>query len=405
MRDFFGGFFNKAVSGHSGAGVEEIYPLALKCNHFTKIDIQSTYRKILTDVIERTHGVPEKMEKHLWDNCVVNEAADGLITLLVKAMYNKGQLFLVYVKSADVMRVATPNEQTQIKEDYRSKGASDVGCFIAFSNFEITDILKIFSELEYYVLAGFHKNVNLSKAVQIKMDQMRASVAFSDADVAIQQAKEIAVSLRAGRDVLLDSKDSIDTAKTDMSPIDSAVTFLNTKRSFYLGLPVSYVSGVQTGGIGSTGEGDNRAIERGLKYFYESIVKPVLLALFGLKTEYRSSDFREISSALETLTTFETISDSSLSRESKDKIIAMMFGLDPKEEQNAKAKESALRGSDTSLNGAQVTAMSQFLAQLATGQLAPDTAIQALMVSFNLTRDDAEAIVDPMSNFKPRANT
>lgn len=402
VSQWMGGFFNKAVSGHSGAGVDEIYKLKLHCDGFIKIDIQSTYRKILTDVIERTHGIPKNIDKHLWDNCVANEAPDGLITMLVEAMYSKRDLYIVYVM--DVVRYATPEEQKQIESDFETKGSSTLGCYVSFKNFEITDVLKIFSELEYYVLKGLHKNVNLSKALQIKVDQMRASVSLADSGVAKAQAREIALALAAGQDVLMDSKDMIDTSKPDMSPIEKATAFLNQKRSFYLGLPASYISGEQTGGIGSTGEGDNRAVERGLKYFYKSIIGPVLYALFGLDTEYRTSDFREISSALETLQAFEMVSDNAISRESKDMIIARMFNLDPVVEKEAKEREALLRGSDASLNGAQVTAMSQFLAQLATGQLAPDTAIQALMVSFNLTREDAEAIVEPMTKFKPRVN-
>lgn len=136
-----------------------------------------------------------------------------------------------------------------------------------------------------------------------------------------------------------------------------------------------------------------------------AIIHPVILALFEVDTEFKSQDFRQMNSALEALKTFELVSDQILSQASKRDILARMFDVDPEEEEQNLEEEAAARGSDTSLNGAQVTAMSQFLAQLATGQLAPDTAIQALMVSFNLSREDAEAIVEPMNGFKPKVVT
>jgi len=404
---YWGGFFNqnKAVSGATGASVEEIYPLALRCPDFVRSDILATYRKILTDCVERTHGLPDKLQQHLWDNCSVGEAPDGLITLLTKAMYDRNEIYIYFNSGTNVMRKATPQEAEQIKREYETTGKSGLGAYLSFKNFEVNDMLKIYSELEYGILRGLHKSVNVSRAVQIKIDQMRKSVALADAGLAVAQAQEIADGLRSGNDVLMDSADKIETTTPDVSPIEKAISFTEGKRAYYLGLPMSYISGTQTGGIGSTGEGDNRAVERGLKAFFYSILRPAILAIFGITVEFKSSDFRELDTALETAKTFELVSDTTLSRKAKSTILARVFNIDSVQEEKDKAAESAARGSDTSLNGAQVSAMSDFLAQLATGALAPDTAIQALMVSFSLSREDAEAIVEPMTNFRPRVVT
>lgn len=398
--NFLSLFKGKDVAGNSE--LPDIFPLSVDSVAFIKSDIEATYTKILTDTLERTHGIPKEVTPLLWDNCVANETQYGLVSLLVNAMVNQRDLCIVYKKALKVIRVATREEEVKIKKDYTDTGVSTEGVFISFRNYHRTNMLKIYSALEYCILTSLHKTVNISKAVQIKISDLRSSVSLADASVPEAQARALALALKNGMDVFLDVKDQITTSTPDVSPTEKAIGFLDAKRAFYLGLPLAYISGLQTGGIGASGEADTQAIERGLKQYFFTIIHPVLLALFEADTEFKSQDFKQMNSALEALRTFELVSDNVLSNASKKDIIARMFDIDPEEEQENLEDEAKERGSDTSLNGAQVTAMSAFLAQLATGQLAPDTAIQALMVSFNLSREDAEAIVEPMTNFKPR---
>lgn len=335
---FFQGFFkfSKTVTGQ---GVEEIFPLALQKESFIQSDLTATYTKILTDVLERTHGIKDKYVPLLWDNCVVSEAPDGLITLLVRAMIAKQELFLVYVTSVNVLRAATADEKEQIRKDYEKLGKSNAGVFLNFKNYKRTDMLKFFSEMEYCILSSLHKTMNLSKSVQIKMSKLRGSVSLTDAGVAVEQAKGLALALRSGQDVFLDADDDITTATPDVSPTENSITFVNSKRAYYLDLPMSYVSGIQTPGIGSTGEADERAVTRGLKQYFFSIIQPTLKALFNIDTEFKSSDFREIGNAMETIKTFDLVSEDYISKESKRAIIARMFDLDPDEELKRIEKE------------------------------------------------------------------
>lgn len=316
----------------------DIYPLALQSDIFCKADIIATYTKILTDTLERTHGIPKKVVPLLWDNCVQSEGTDGLITLLVTAMVNKTELFLVFAKAVDILRVATEQEKAQIRADYKKSGESKIGVYISFKNYRRTDMLQIYSALEYCILTSLHKTVNISKAVQIKISELRKSTSLADAGVGIAQAKSLAEALRRGSDVLLDAEDTITTATPNIDPTEKAIAFLDAKRAFVLDLPISYVSGLQTPGIGSTGEADMRAIERGLKQYFFSIVHPVLLALFAVDTEFKSQDFRQITSALESLKTFDLVSDEMMSKQAKHEIIARLFNLD--EDEEAKALEA-----------------------------------------------------------------
>lgn len=130
-----------------------------------------------------------------------------------------------------------------------------------------------------------------------------------------------------GGAVLLDSKDIIETAKPDLTATQEAVTYTVKKLSFYLGLPDSYIIGEQTTGLGSSGENDMRAVERGLKAYYFSIIKPVLEALFGGTYSYKSQDTRQIAGSMDVLKTFALIDEEFISRENKTKIVNKLLDL------------------------------------------------------------------------------
>lgn len=330
------------------AELPQIFPLMVMEKDFIRMDIVSTYTKILTDCIERVHGLKKEYDSALWDNCVQTDANEGLITLLANAMADQKDLFIVYKPSVKVLRKATSQEEETIRKDYKEKGESPVGVFISFKKYRRTEMLLVYSGFEYCVLGSLNKTLNISKAVQIKINDLRASVSLADSEVAKAQGKAIADALSKGKDVMLDVKDEIATASPDTSSTEKAIGFLDAKKSFILSLPISYVSGLQTPGIGSTGEADMRAVERGLKQYFVSIIRPVLFSLFKNETEFKSQDFRQMTTALEVLKTFDLVSDENMSRDAKQEIVARVFELDQAQEeknlkQDAKDREKELK--------------------------------------------------------------
>lgn len=305
----------------------EIFPFPLKSDDFVKIDVTNIFATILTDVLERTSGIPKEKEKLLWDNCVKNESSDGLVTLLAKAMADMSDLFLKYDPAIDLIRKATAEEERQIKLDYERQNKSNVGIYISFKNYKRSQMIKIYSALEYCTVSSLHKKMNLSNSLQLKVSDLRASVSLIDSGKAAAQAQAIAAGLIAGRAVLLDVKDAIETATADMASTNSAIDFIAKKMSFYLGLPASYITGLANKTMGDTGEGDAKAVERGLKRYFFSIISPVCNAIFNVNTSFKSEDFYGINTALETLKTFELISEEYISKENKTKVVNKLFGF------------------------------------------------------------------------------
>lgn len=323
LSELFG--WNKPAAGADE--LPDIFPMPVAQSDFVRTDIVSIYGKILTDVLERTHGLNEDQIGICWDSCVKSSSSDGLITRFARGMSEKQDMFLVYEKAVGVVRPATQVEMAQIKTDYETQGESSVGVFISFKNFSRSDMVKFYLSLEFLTVGSLHKSMNLSKAVQIKIADLRASVSLVDQDGAKSQAQAIAKSLGAGKDVLLDAKDTIETSIPNLSAVKESISFLVKKLSFYLGLPESYLVGEQTAGIGSTGENDLRAVERGLKSYYFSILKPAFESLFGVKTSYKSQDFRQIASSSEILKTFALVDDSLVSAENKRRIVNRLLDL------------------------------------------------------------------------------
>lgn len=319
----------------------EIYPIPISLSNFVDIDVQNIYTRILTDVVERTDGVTSDQQNIIWDNCVANESQDGLITLLAKAMLNKSDLFLVYEKALKVIRRATPQERSQIEADYKKSGESKLGVYITFRNFQKTDMIKFYSALEHCSVGGLYKSMNLSKAIQLKISDLRGSVSLSDSSKASAQALTISKGLGLGKDVLLDAKDILETAKPDLTATNSSMEFIAGKQSFYLGLPISWITGETTSGLSDSGKADSKAVDRGLKPYYFSIIKPVFDALFGVKTSYKSDDFDMINTANETLKTFELTENIFISEDNKRKIINKLFGLPVNEKGDAPKKIEA----------------------------------------------------------------
>lgn len=305
----------------------DTFPFPIKESAFIATDIRTIYTRILTDVLRRTQGIKPEYEKLLWDNCVYSEEGKGLISLIADAMAEKKDLFIVYRKDLDLVRLATTQEQAQIKEDYKKSGKSKVGIYLTFTDFTATDMMKVYSALEFCTIRSLYKSMNLASAIQFKMSDMRASVNSIDAKAIIDQAQAIAKGMGAGKDALMDAKDIVETAQPNVDASKNAIEFIAQKRSFYLGLPASYITGLAPKGLGDSGEGEAKAVERGLLSYYYIIIKPVVETLFGITTTFKTEDFYAITTALSALKDFEVTSTELISTENKLKIINRLFDL------------------------------------------------------------------------------
>ncbi len=111
------GFKSEETSANNA--LANLFPFPIRTADFISVDLENLYSRILTDVLERTEGIPAKMQPLLWDNCLASESAEGLVTRLSKGMVDKREIFLVYNKATNVVTVATADQEEQIKDAYR----------------------------------------------------------------------------------------------------------------------------------------------------------------------------------------------------------------------------------------------------------------------------------------------
>lgn len=388
--------------------LRDIFPIPILQQDFVTIDVQNIYSRILTDVLERTHGIPEEAKNLLWDNCLASDKQDGLLTMVAKAMVNKKELYLVYRKDLKLIRAATPTEETQIQNDYKERGESKVGVYVTFKNYIKSDIVKFYSTLEYCAVGGLWKQANLSKAILIKISDLRASVSLADASKAMSQAKNMADGLADGKDISMDAKDIVESLSPDLTATNSTLDLISKKHSFYLGLPASYFSGEgESSTLSDTGKADSKAVERGLKPYYFSIAKPLIEGIFGVKTTFKSDDAEGLVAALNALEIMDRTSNEFLSLDNKTLVVNRAFGLEEsqKGEQADTGGGGAGGGTDiqaTALNGAQVAALVQVATAIQLGQIGQDAARSIISLAFpNVSDQQLASIVKKVAGVKP----
>lgn len=327
------GFFTWNFGSSNSEKLPPIFPMSVLQQDFVSIDCETIYKRILTDALERTDGLTEDQKVLLWDNCLGSENQDGLVSLLAKAMVDKKDLYIAYFATLKVIRKANSVEEALIKAGYKEKGDpvtlpdGGVGVYVTFKNFRQSDMIRLYSALEYCGVNSFWKSMNLSKALQIKINELRSSTGLNDKADVQKQALEIAKALSEGLDIYIDAKDVLELLNPDLTATNSAMELIEKKRSFYLGLPASYLQGDSSKGLNDSGKGDQKKVEQGLRGYYFSIIKPVIKGVFDKDTTFKSEDFDQIMASMEVMKTFAVTDDELVSQDNKRGILNKMLGL------------------------------------------------------------------------------
>ena len=246
------------------------------------------YRRILTDCLNRANGLSEEQKMLFWDSCLTSDVKQGLITILSFAMYNKSTVYIVY--KVGVIRTATKEEEAQIDSDPTGKS----GIKVDFTNFYKTDLLNIYIALLYNIIATCNTGLNLSKALKVGISKLRETVSNENKEPVIAQIKAINEALKAGKSVALDKEDTVSAVGFDFTSTEKGMEIFTNLIANLLGFPQSYLSGIISGGLNNTGENDTIAVERGLLFYFNSILKPTTDKLLGTNIKFKSDNWRKL---------------------------------------------------------------------------------------------------------------
>jgi hypothetical protein len=307
-KEFFGSIFRNRVSEETEITLGSPYCMTISKDEFCKIKIFNLYKKILHRVYSRTEGTKDENKiASLFDSKERSDAQSGLISLLAMSMVEQKEIAIVY--KYNIARIATEEEKKLIENEYKENitivKMNKNGVLVNFKSYCLTDIMEAYMSMLYDILSSMNTQVGLAKALQIKISNLRATVSKDGKDEPINQAKDINASLKAGRSVLMDEKDKVETLTINSESTQAAFQFVCSLIASELGVSLSFVTGELTTGMSATGEADQNADEYGFQDFFNSIFKPVCDRLYDWNLTFISDDWRYFSSMIGSLIAVE----------------------------------------------------------------------------------------------------
>ena len=286
-----GGLFKK---DNRGVYTDLIAPFCveMKAADFVDFKVITLYAKILRRCYAKSSGLSDEQAANLWDSVDLGDAQHGIINKVSLAMAKKKELILF--KDGGIVREAEQAEADQIKKDYEERGRSDKGVYLNFKKYAMTDVLRLYMAFIFEIIRGAWVNVNLTKALQLKIADARKTIAASDAADPMQVASNVVNALKDGKSVFLDAGDEVKTTDLQTQAIKDALSLVYGLLAGELGVSTSFICGELTSGMAVTGEADINANEDGIKDFFNSVFKPIMDKLFGVSLKFKSDNWRRI---------------------------------------------------------------------------------------------------------------
>ena len=315
-----GGLFKK---DNRGVYTDLIAPFCveMKAADFVDFKVITLYAKILRRCYAKSSGLSDEQAANLWDSVDLGDAQHGIINKVSFAMAKKKELILF--KDGGIVREAEQTEADQIKKDYEERGRSDKGVYLNFKKYAMTDVLRLYIAFIFEIIRGAWVNVNLTKALQLKIADARKTIAASDAADPMQVASNVVSALKDGKSVFLDAGDEVKTTDLQTQAIKDAISLVYGLLAGELGVSTSFICGELTSGMAVTGEADVNANEDGIKDFFNSVFKPIMDKLFGVSLKFKSDNWRRIKEFAQIIPFVET--SEYIDEEKKRELLERLF--------------------------------------------------------------------------------
>ena len=315
-----GGLFKK---DNRGVYTDLIAPfcIEMKAADFVDFKVITLYAKILRRCYAKSSGLSDEQAANLWDSVDLGDAQHGIINKVSFAMAKKKELILF--KDGGIVREAEQAEADQIKKDYEERGRSEKGVYLNFKKYAMTDVLRLYMAFIFEIIRGAWVNVNLTKALQLKIADARKTIAASDAADPMQVASNVVSALKDGKSVFLDAGDEVKTTDLQTQAIKDALSLVYGLLAGELGVSTAFICGELTSGMAVTGEADVNANEDGIKDFFNSVFKPIMDKLFGVSLKFKSDNWRRIKEFAQIIPFVETAEY--ISEEKKRELLERLF--------------------------------------------------------------------------------
>lgn len=270
------------------------FNLKLGEKDFVDYMVSDLYQTILTMVFDKMifpskKDLKDEITASYYDNLSVEGINKGIIKNLALGIVQNQTVFFVNASTGKdvIVRLGTTEEEQKYDE---AEGNIKKQVKMDFTKFNQVKLLKLFYQMIYWIIRATNTNVKISNAVLVKIARLRELVAKEDADDVVKQAKEINDAIKSGNSIIADKDDTMERLEIKSQSTKEALDVVFSLISGLVKMPLSFVNGELTTGLTQTGDSDNLAIERGLKNYYYTILKPCSEKLFDAKSSFVSDN-------------------------------------------------------------------------------------------------------------------
>lgn len=271
------------------------FNLSLKETEFVDYMVSDLYQSILTMCFDKIifpdaeKDFKDKITPSFYDNLSVEGINKGIIKNLAYGIVQNQKVFFVNASAGDNI-IVRQGTQEELQKYEKEQGNIKNQIQMDFTKYNQSKALKLFYSMIYWIIRATNTNVKISNSVLVKIAKLRELVAKEDADDVIKQAKEINDAIKRGNSIIADKDDTMERLEINSQATKDALDVAFSLVSGLIKMPLSFVNGELTTGLTQTGDSDNLAIERGLKNYYYTILKPCTEKLFETKTRFSSDN-------------------------------------------------------------------------------------------------------------------
>ena len=271
------------------------FDLSLNEKNFVDYMVSDLYQSILTMCFDKIifpdaeQDFKDKITPSFYDNLSVEGINKGIIKNLAYGITQNQKVFLVNASAGDDI-IVRQGTQEELQKYEKAQGNIKNQIQMDFTKYNQSKALKLFYSMIYWIIRATNTNVKISNSVLVKIAKLRELVAKEDAEDVIKQAKEINDAIKKGNSIIADKDDTMERLEINSQATKDALDVAFSLVSGLIKMPLSFVNGELTTGLTQTGDSDNLAIERGLKNYYYTILKPCTEKLFETKTRFSSDN-------------------------------------------------------------------------------------------------------------------
>lgn len=269
----------------------------LTCQEFVKIQKNNFMSKLLFDIFNRLSGIDEELKDLIIDDTNINYNINSLFGYIAKAFTHSSTVVIALKEFKDLninQYDCTEyfNESTYVLTENFTKNEDKKYICIDFSCNYLSQLLDIIYSISFQIFQGMFSGASMSNAVIIQKYGLNTlNPNLRDQLINDLTTVKNAINSFGSQFGVLDAQDKIELVKPIKDTYTEYTKILDSALANATGLPMSYINGVLSGSLSTTGEGDKIQLDNALRAFYErNVSKYIKLLCLHL-----NKDFQEIS--------------------------------------------------------------------------------------------------------------